>query len=243
MYKKILIFFLILIFPYFYSICWSNNIAKPETQKKVKHIKTKNKSVPIEDSKGGINALIKKLLDGNKRFASGKSLHPNQTGSRRTELSKKQKPFAVIISCSDSRVPPEIIFDQGLGDLFVIRSAGGLIDAFGLGSVEYAVEHLGVKLIVVLAHSNCGAVEATIQTGDKIPGNIVHLVDAIHPAVEKAKSMKGDLLENAIKLNAEQTVEELKKSSKILSDLLAKNEISIISAEYNLNNGLVELYK
>src|SRR5947208_9005654 len=107
---------------------------------------------------------IDKLKEGNGRYASGKLQHPGQTTERRAELTKDQHPFAVIVSCSDSRVPPEIVFDQGLGDLFVVRVAGNVIDDHGLGSIEYAVDHLGARLIVVLGHQSCGAVKAAKET-------------------------------------------------------------------------------
>jgi carbonic anhydrase len=118
---------------------------------------------------------ISKLKEGNGRYVSGNLQHPGQTTERRTELSKSQHPFAVIASCSDSRVPPEIVFDQGLGDLFIFRVAGNVIDDHGLGSIEYAVDHLNVRLILVLGHQRCGAVQAakeTIAAKGKAPGEV-----------------------------------------------------------------------
>src|SRR5437762_9840331 len=118
---------------------------------------------------------ISKLKEGNGRYTSGNLQHPGQTTERRAELAKSQHPFAIIVSCSDSRVPPEIVFDQGLGDLFVLRVAGHVIDNHSLGSIEYALDHLGVRLIVVLGHQNCGAVQAakeTIAAKGKAPGHI-----------------------------------------------------------------------
>src|SRR2546430_7064831 len=122
---------------------------------------------------------ISKLKEGNGRYTSGNLQHPGQTTERRAELTKSQHPFAVIVSCSDSRVPPEIVFDQGLGDLFVLRVAGHVIDNHSLGSIEYAVDHLAVRLIVVLGHQSCGAVKAakeTITAKGKAPGHIESLV-------------------------------------------------------------------
>ena len=130
---------------------------------------------------------ISKLKEGNGRYTSGSLQHPGQTAERRTELAKTQHPFATIVSCSDSRVPPEIVFDQGLGDLFVVRVAGNVINDEGLGSVEYTVDHLGTRLILVLGHQSCGAVKAareTIAAKGKAPGHIQSLVTAIKPAVE-----------------------------------------------------------
>src|SRR6184192_4185539 len=137
---------------------------------------------------------ISKLKEGNGRYAGGNLQHPGQTTERRAELANTQHPFATIVSCSDSRVPPEIVFDQGLGDLFVVRVAGNVIDDHGLGSIEYAVDHLGARLIVVLGHQSCGAVKAakeTIAAKSKAPGHIQSLVTAIQPAVEA--TAKGDL--------------------------------------------------
>src|SRR5258708_12313050 len=130
---------------------------------------------------------ISQLKEGNGRYTSGNLQHPGQTTERRTELAKTQHPFAAIVSCSDSRVPPEIVFDQGLGDLFVVRVAGNVINDEGLGSIEYTVDHLGTRLIFVLGHQSCGAVitaRETIAAKDKPPGHIDFLVTAIKPAVE-----------------------------------------------------------
>jgi carbonic anhydrase len=132
------------------------------------------------------NALLKKLSDGNTRFVTSHMIHPNISDIRRTEVAQGQKPFAVILTCSDSRVPPEIIFDQGLGDLFVIRTAGEVVDDIAIASIEYAIEHLGVKLIVVMGHQKCGAVDAAVK-GGKFTLHIDQLVEEIMPAVKKAK--------------------------------------------------------
>src|SRR5216110_584585 len=152
---------------------------------------------------------ISKLKEGNGRYAGGNLQHPGQTTERRAELANTQHPFATIVSCSDSRVPPEIVFDQGLGDLFVVRVAGNVIDDHALGSIEYAVDHLGVRLIVVLGHQSCGAVQAareTIAAKSKAPGHIQSLVTAIRPAVEA--TAKG-YLEATIKANANNVVQAL----------------------------------
>src|SRR5213594_1967927 len=130
---------------------------------------------------------ISKLKEGNGRYTSGNLQHPGQTTDRRTELAKSQYPFATVVSCSDSRVPPEIVFDQGLGDLFIVRVAGNVLNDEGLGSIEYAVDHLGTRLILVLGHQRCGAVQAakeTIAAKGKAAAHIQSLVTAIKPAVE-----------------------------------------------------------
>src|SRR5437870_542082 len=128
---------------------------------------------------------LQRLRNGNRRYAAMKALRPHQTRARRTSLAKGQQPFAVVVSCADSRVPPEIIFDQGLGDLFVLRVAGNIVDDHSLGSIEYAVDHLAVRLIVVLGHQRCGAVKAakeTIAAKGEAPAHIQSLVTAIQPA-------------------------------------------------------------
>src|SRR5437868_4118399 len=130
---------------------------------------------------------ISKLKEGNGHYTSGTLQHPGQTAERRTELANTQHPFATIVSCSDSRVPPEIVFDQGHGDLFIVRVAGNVINDEGLGSIEYTVDHLGTRLILVLGHQSCGAVKAareTIAAKGKAPGHIESLVQAIKPAVD-----------------------------------------------------------
>ncbi|MCX6169489.1 MAG: carbonic anhydrase [Ignavibacteriales bacterium] len=187
-----------------------------------------------------VNKLLAQLTDGNKRFVESKSSHPNQSTARIKETSKGQNPYAVVLTCSDSRVPPEIIFDQGLGDLFVIRTAGNLVDDIGLGSIEYAVEHLGIHLIVVLGHERCGAVEAAVKGGEA-PGHIESLVKAIHPAVEKARKEKGDLVNNSVIANVRSIVEKLKSSEPILKEFVSEKKLEIIGARYDLDDGSVTI--
>ena len=181
-----------------------------------------------------------KLIDGNKRYVEAKLSHPDQTAQRRIEVAKGQHPFAAIVSCSDSRVPPEIIFDQGLGDLFVIRLAGNILDDAALGSLEYAVEHLGVRYIMVLGHERCGAVDATVKGGEA-PGHIGSLVKAIQPAVDKVKNQPGDLLDNAVRANVIMVVQQLKSSGPILEELVRKGDLTIEGARYDLDDGVVEI--
>jgi len=180
-----------------------------------------------------------KLLAGNRRFSSGKMLHPRLSKARRADLVKTQKPFAVVLSCSDSRVPPEILFDQGLGDLFVIRSAGNVIDDVAIGSIEYAVEHLGVKLILVLGHEKCGAVAATIK-GEPLGGHLCVIANKIHGAFKQAKKSKGNLLDNTVKENIRRVMKELAGSEPILSDSIQKHGLKIIGARYDLDTGKIE---
>jgi len=187
------------------------------------------------------DASIKKLVDGNKRYVENKPTHQNQTAKRREEVAKGQKPFAVIITCSDSRVPPEILFDQGIGDLFVIRTAGNIVDDIGLGSIEYAVEHLKVPLVVVLGHERCGAVDATVKGGEA-PGHIKALVSNIVRAVDKARTKKGDLLENSIRQNIDNVVEQISNSKPILEEFVHAKKIKVIGARYDLDDGAIKFF-
>ena len=182
---------------------------------------------------------ISKLKEGNGRYTSGNPQHPGQTTERRTELAKTQHPFAGIVSCSDSRVPPEIIFDQGLGDLFIVRVAGNVINDEGLGSIEYTVDHLGTRLILVLGHQRCGAVDAareTIAAKGKAPGHIQSLVTAIKPAVEATAK---DDLETTVKANVKNVVQALRSSTPILKAKVDSGEIQVIGGYYSLDTGAV----
>ena len=167
----------------------------------------------------------------------------NESKSRRVELAKGQNPFATIFSCVDSRVPPELVFDRGLGDLFVIRTAGHVIDKAVLGSLEFGVAELKIPLLLVLGHEKCGAVKATVEAVENnatAEAEINWLVDSIRPAVEQAKAQPGDLLDNSVKANVSLTVEHLKQSS-ILSEAVEKGELKIIGARYDLDTGVVEV--
>jgi carbonic anhydrase len=184
---------------------------------------------------------VSKLKEGNGRYTSGNLEHPGQTTERRAELAKDQHPFAVILSCSDSRVPPEIVFDQGLGDLFVVRVAGNVIDDHGLGSIEYAVDHLGTRLIVVLGHQSCGAVKAakeTVAAKGKAPGHIQSLVTAIKPVVEATAK---DDLETTVKANVKHVVQALRSSTPILKAKVDSGNVQVIGGYYSLDTGAVSL--
>jgi carbonic anhydrase len=190
-------------------------------------------------AQSNIDKTLQKLIDGNKRYVSARPIHPNQGKERREEVVKGQHPFAVVVGCSDSRVPPEIIFDQGLGDLFTIRVAGNIVDDVALGSIEYAVGHLDTKLIIVLGHGKCGAVSATVQGGEA-HGHIGSIVNAILPALEQAKGRSGDLIENTIRANVELVVSQIQSSKPILASLVQESKIQVIGAYYNMDNGVVE---
>jgi carbonic anhydrase len=187
-----------------------------------------------------VQQSLKKLLDGNKRCVACKQQNPRQDARRRREVTKGQNPFAVIVGCSDSRIPPELIFDQGLGDLFVVRLAGNIVDNLALGSIEYAVEHLGTKLVVVLGHGKCGAVTAATKGADA-PGHVGAIVKAIQPAVKKARKLQGDLVDNAIRANVTLVTSKITSSKPILAEMAEKGKIEIIGAYYNIETGAVEI--
>ncbi len=203
------------------------------------------KAEKIQDNITGKQVLTM-LMDGNKRFIAGKLIHPNCDSKRRLEISKQgQKPLAVILGCSDSRVPPEIIFDTGLGDLFVNRIAGEVVDLDGIGSLEYGIEHFDIPLLIVLGHTKCGAVTAVVEK-IKSDGDIPHLLNSIKPAVQKTISknpnLKGDdLILEAVKMNVLQSIEEIYSNSETIRKLVKKGELRIVGALYNLDTGEVTI--
>lgn len=182
------------------------------------------------------------LTQGNARYASGKALHPRQDGARRKTLVDGQKPYAVVIGCSDSRVPPEILFDQGLGNLFVIRIAGNVVDETALGSIEYAVEHLGVRLVYVLGHKKCGAVKATLEAyqKNKYPNDhVLTIAKMILPSVKTVQTWKGDVLVNAISENVRRVGRELTASKPLLSEKIRTGKVKVHGGVYDLDTGKV----
>ena len=187
-------------------------------------------------------APLDKLKAGNEKFVSGHPVHPHETLDRIRELKKGQNPFVVLVSCSDSRIPPELIFDQGLGDVFSIRTAGNIIGDYELGSIEYAIEHLHCKLIVVLGHENCGAVQAYATSGnEKHNDHIQSLVDYI-ASEEEEKIIPDSLRSNIdilVKANITHGVNLLRSSTPVLKPLVDNNEIKIIGAYYDLDSGKV----
>lgn len=182
----------------------------------------------------------KRLVDGNRRFVNNDATHPNQTAEHRLALAKGQKPFAVVVTCSDSRVCPEIIFDQGLGDLFVVRVAGNSVGDVELGSIEYAVEHLGAKLILVLGHENCGAVDAAIKGGET-HGHIGDVTSPLKPAVDATKGYLGNVLDAAVRHNAKYVADSLRVRDSLFKQNIAKGEVRVFGARYDLDSGLVEI--
>lgn len=189
-------------------------------------------------SKG--DAALQQLMNGNLRFRTQRMQHPRLDTARIKETSKGQKPIAAILSCSDSRIPPEAIFDQGIGDVFVIRVAGNTLNNANLGSMEYAVEHLGVPLIMVLGHSHCGAVTAAVKGGEA-PGHIFFLVESLLPAVKLSKGWPGDPVDNAVRANVSLGVKQLKASHPILAEAISEKKVKVVGATYELNNGVVRI--
>ncbi|MCX6247392.1 MAG: carbonic anhydrase [Bacteroidetes bacterium] len=191
-----------------------------------------------DDQKAGTvkPAQAKQLLvEGNARFVSGKSIHPRQNADRRSELTNSQHPFAIVLGCADSRTGPEIIFDQGLGDLFVVREAGNVIDDHTIGGIEYAVEHVHVKLVVVLGHQRCGAIAAARDTAGA-DGHIKSLLVTIQPAVN---ATKGQDAEATCKAHVQNMVHALQTSEPVLKKLVQSGEIKIVGAYYSLETGAV----
>ncbi len=191
---------------------------------------------------GGVLAdmALQRLQTGNAHFVDGNSTRSNKHAKRRAEVAEKQKPFAIIVSCSDSRVGPEVVFDQGLGDLFVVRTAGHVVDDVGLGSIEYAVEHLGASFILVLGHERCGAVAATVA-GGKAHGHVSAIVKAIQPAVAKTKGLPGDAVDNAVRANVREVVAQLKAAGPVLAERVTAGKLKVAGARYDLDTGRVEI--
>ena len=185
---------------------------------------------------------LAKLMAGNQRFQSDATGHPPLHAKRRSELAGGQSPFAVIVSCSDSRVPPELIFDQGLGDLFVIRVAGNTVTRAGLESVGYAIDNLGTNLIMVLGHEGCGAVKGALaECGSKPTAELPEIFANICPAVDQARKAGGDKFESsAIDLNVTEQVKMLERSP-LFKKRVADGSLKIVGARYNLKSGKVEI--
>jgi carbonic anhydrase len=198
-------------------------------------------AAPVASSLTGEQAL-QRLIEGNARFVAGQAIHPDQSNERRVALAGGQAPFAIVLTCSDSRVAPELFFDQGLGDLFVIRNAGNVLDDHVIGSMEYAVEHLHVPLIIVVGHEKCGAVTAAVA-GGAVPGHLHSVTDDLAPAVEQAKSLPGDLVDNAVRANAERAAEVLTHVEPVLKEAAGRTNLLIVAAYYNLDTGKIEILK
>ncbi|WP_423184014.1 carbonic anhydrase [Arthrobacter sp. NyZ413] len=186
----------------------------------------------------------RRLREGNERFVAGESQHPNQDASRRSSLVNDQHPFAVIFGCSDSRLAAEIIFDLGLGDVFVIRTAGQVIDDAVLGSLEYSISQLHVPLIVILGHDSCGAVTATksaVETGEMPTGFIRSLVERITPSVLTAKRNDETEVNDMVVEHVRQTAHRLADSSRVISDAIDDGRVAVVGLSYKLDEGRAAL--
>ena len=197
-------------------------------------------------------AALDRLREGNARFVSDvRSLDAHTSQRRRRELAAGQEPFAIVLGCSDSRVPAEIVFDQGLGDLFVIRVAGNIVAPSQIGSVEFAAERFGTRLVVVLGHSQCGAILATLEqlarpSTEQSP-NLRSIVDRIRPAVEgllatELKHTPEALVQQAIRANIRASANQLRHGSAILEQLFQKDGLLVVGAEYSLETGIVDFF-
>ncbi|MEI6715136.1 MAG: carbonic anhydrase [Verrucomicrobiota bacterium] len=181
------------------------------------------------------DSALKKLVAGNARFAKNDVTSGKPVAAKRAETAQTQHPFAIVVGCADSRTSPELVFDQNIGDLFVVRTAGNLVDDYALGSIEYAVAHLGSRLIVVLGHERCGAVKAAVASGSA-PGHVGSIVSEIRPAVKATKDMAGDALVNAIQENVNRVAKKIAKESKLGE---AAPEVKVVKAYYDLDSGKV----
>ena len=194
---------------------------------------------------------LERLREGNRRFAANESQHSMDNESRRRELVGGQEPFAVILGCSDSRAPAEIVFDQGIGDLFVVRVAGNVVQPSLIGSVEFACSKFGTRLVVVLGHSHCGAVQATLEAvrspGEQVSENIGAIAELIRPSVEAVLASDedadaDDIVERAVRTNVRASAETLRHASDVIASLERDDGLLIVGAEYSLETGLVDFF-
>ena len=186
------------------------------------------------------------LKEGNARFVTDTPVHGAQDRAQRLAIARGQVPIAVIVGCSDSRVPPELLFDRGLGELFIVRNAGNTIDTAALGSIQYAVAELGIPLIVVLGHERCGAVEAAVavvKDDATFPGSIGQMIEPVIPAVLHAQHQEGDLLDNAVRENVRGILMRFRTSPEpILLEPLQARRLKIVGARYDLDDGTVDWF-
>lgn len=183
---------------------------------------------------------LERLLVGNRRYSAMRQVHPRQTSTHRQTLVEGQHPFAAVLSCSDSRVPSELIFDQGLGDLFIVRTAGHTLNPLVLASLEYAVFALQVPLLLVLGHAQCGAIMSVMQA-KTLPGHLPELVATLRPALNSIDFAAEDALQKAIRANSKYTAAYIASHSEILQDALAAGRVKIVPAYYDLATGRVDL--
>ncbi len=211
-----------------------NTAATTEAKADTSNVYTRPEVKTAEEAK-------KLLMDGNARFVSAKVLGEDLSQTTREKLAKGQAPFAVVVTCSDSRVPPELIFDQGLGDIFIIRTAGNVVDPVTIGSVEYGAAHCKAPLLVVMGHESCGAVKATVE-GGKPEGSIGSIVAKIQPSLAKVKAggaKEDELVEKTVDENIKAVIAELEKSP-VIEELVKGGKLTIVGAKYHLETGEVE---
>lgn len=182
---------------------------------------------------------LQKLMEGNQRFAQNQPLHPDQSPDQLKSVAQSQHPFATILSCADSRVPAELVFDQGIGDIFDVRIAGNIATPEAVGSLEYAIVLLNSPLLMVLGHERCGAVTAAVK-GEALPGDISTFVQAILPVVDQAKSQSGDAVDNAVAANVRYQIEQLRRSS-LIAERLQSGKLKLVGGRYDLDSGRVTL--
>ena len=191
-----------------------------------------------QDAMPSAAAVLRELKAGNDHHVAKRYDHPHQTAARQSELAESQHPHAIVLSCADSRVAPEIILDQGLGDLFDIRVAGNIASDTELASIEYAAEHLHTPVLVVMGHQKCGAVTAAAESGEA-GGHLPSLLKLIRPAVESAKGKPGDLIDNAVRINVENVVRQVRGSKPVLAELVAHGTLTVVGAVYSLDTGKI----
>jgi carbonic anhydrase len=188
------------------------------------------------------SVVLANLIKGNQRFYNSHLLHPHESMQRIHDLADHQNPTAVIVCCSDSRTSPELVFDQGLGDLFVIRNAGNIIGDIDLGTIEYAVQHFHVPLIIIMGHRNCGAIKAYLEHGEA-PGHIMYIIDSLRNEPEIAELAAKDISESDyyIMANVRHAIARIKSQSPLIADHLQNGTVTIVGAIYDVNNGIVKL--
>lgn len=242
--SKILLSSLLLLFLSFSSVMAQKKAQSATAEKKALYDnpqwRLENYIINRDSAYANPYYALQKLRWGNQRFTESRSIHPRQDADVINELSKGQTPFATIVGCSDSRVSAEILFDQGFGDLFVTRTAGQVMAQASYGTIEYASAVLGTKLILVLGHTYCGAVDAAVKLPENPPGHVVTLINSIKPATKRYFGVSDNLLNYAVRQNVINQVNELRELEPLLSRMYYKGEILIIGAVYDLESGKVE---
>ncbi len=247
--KNTLLLFCAILFATLQTACAQTRPTTPTPQQQAADLKKNmenpqwrkdNYIVNIDSAYANPYYAVQKLKGGNQRFQQGRSIHPRQDPALIKSLSDGQTPFGIIVGCSDSRVSSEALFDQGFGDLFVARTAGQVMAEATYASIEYAYLNLKTKLIVVLGHTNCGAVGAAVSLPEAPPGHIVTLINAIKPAATAVSARGGDQVNNAVRQNVINQVNELRQLESVLARGYDKGDLLIVGAVYDLANGKVE---